>query len=102
MADDYKEMGMLDQYDEQLLDDRDYRPLNIDQRFEAERKMQERDRRERRAGAFGMSESDGEEGTGSGSLTLRKAAIRFTVAFLTIELSSTPFSFTPFVPLQTS
>lgn len=70
MADDYREMGMLDQYDEQLLDDRDYRPLNIDERFEAERKMQERDRKERRAGAFGMSESDGEDDTGSGSYLL--------------------------------
>jgi hypothetical protein len=99
MADDYKEMGMLDQYDEQLLDDRDYRPLNIDQRFEAERKMQERDRRERRAGAFGMSESDGEDGTGSGSLTQRNCS------YVHCRISNHrtiihPLFFTLFVPLQ--
>ena len=66
MAEDYKEMGMLDQYDEQLLDEREFRPLNIDERIEAERKMRERDWRERRTGAFDMSQSDGEDGEGSG------------------------------------
>jgi len=66
MAEDYKEMGMLDQYDDQLLDNQEYRPLNIDERMEAERKMRERDWRERRTGAFDMSQSDGEDVEGSG------------------------------------
>lgn len=46
-ADDYKEGGLLDAYDSQMLDERDYGE-DRDARFAAEAALQDRDRREGR------------------------------------------------------
>ena len=50
MAEDYREMGALDQYDTGMLDDKDYE-ADQDARLAAEAALYERDRREGRRGA---------------------------------------------------
>lgn len=64
-ADDYRDLGVLDQYDSQMLDDRDVGEDEPDVRIGAERAMAERDRLEgrrrgRRLGAAEESEEDEE------------------------------------------
>ena len=60
-ADDYKDMGQLDQYDSQMLDDQTYED-DVDARLAAEAALQERDRREgRRVGRLGAA-LESEEG----------------------------------------
>lgn len=64
-ADDYRDMGVLDQYDSQMLDDRDVGEDDPDARIRAERVLAERDRmddrrRGRRLGAAEESEEDEE------------------------------------------
>lgn len=48
MMDDYREMDVLDQYDEALLDEREYAPLDQEARMAAEAALAERDRLEGR------------------------------------------------------
>ena len=48
MADDYRDMGQLDAYDSQMLDDRSYDDNDPDARRAAEAALEQRDRRERR------------------------------------------------------
>jgi hypothetical protein len=60
-ADDYKDMGQLDQYDSQMLDDQTYED-DVDARLAAEAALQDRDRREgRRTGRLGAA-LESEEG----------------------------------------
>ena len=61
MADDYKDMGQLDQYDSQMLDEHTYED-DVEARQAAEAALQERDRREgRRTGRLGAA-LESEEG----------------------------------------
>lgn len=58
---DYKEMGVLDDYDQNLLDERDYAPMDFDARRAVEAELAERDRREgRRTGRLGAAQESDE------------------------------------------
>ena len=63
MADDYRDMGQLDAYDSQMLDEREYED-DVDARLAAEEALRERDRREGRrlGGRLGAAAVDSEDG----------------------------------------
>lgn len=45
---DYQGAGILNEYDEEMLDERDYGNMDVDARMGAEREIAQRERRERR------------------------------------------------------
>ncbi len=54
-------MGVLDDYDQNLLDERDYAPMDFDARRAVEAELAERDRREgRRTGRLGAAQESDE------------------------------------------
>ena len=66
MADDYKDMGQLDQYDSQMLDEHTYED-DVEARQAAEAALQARDRREgRRVGRLGAALESEEGACGGG------------------------------------
>jgi hypothetical protein len=62
LVDDYRDMGQLDAYDSQMLDERSYDDADPDARRAAEAALEQRDRLERRAGGRRGAAFESEEG----------------------------------------
>jgi hypothetical protein len=62
VVDDYRDMGQLDAYDSQMLDERSYDDADPDARRAAEAALEQRDRLERRAGGRRGAAFESEEG----------------------------------------
>ena len=76
MADDYQVMGVLDQYDSQMLDDNDYVD-DPEARLRADAALQDRDRKERGgrgAGRLGAALESEEGGALKGDATIEREA----------------------------
>jgi len=100
-------MGVLDDYDQALLDDKDYAPMDFDTRRAVEAELAERDRREgRRTGRLGAAQESDEEGGESEEVGFREQRRRRrgfdeTAEVAEAEEEEEPFNLETFtVPLR--